>query len=65
MADDANAVTRVPELTILTPDHSVAGDVVKWRRRGDTWEALMTHEVDGKIVTEWLPALKLTPEDEP
>ncbi len=36
-----------------------SGLVIKWRRRGVLWEALVSHEVDGKITTEWLPALKL------
>ena len=36
------------------------GLVLKWRRRGDRWEGLVTHMVDGKPTTEWLPALVLS-----
>jgi hypothetical protein len=59
MAGNSDISRRVPTLTILGPDHVVVGDILKWRRRGDTWEALITHEVDGETITEWLPALVL------
>lgn len=48
------------EVEIDAPDQR-EGIVLKWRRRGDWFEGLVTHEVDGKIVTEWLPALELKP----
>ena len=39
-----------------------AGLVLKWRRRGDVWEGLVSRETaDGRLVTEWLPALVLAP----
>ena len=58
--------------TMFTGTHEVAveppgamqtdqGLVLKWRRRGDLWEGLVTREVDGKVATEWLPALVLNP----
>jgi hypothetical protein len=62
MADDAE-VSRVSTLAILTPDHFVVGDILKWRRSGDVWEALITHEIDGETITEWLPALVLARQD--
>lgn len=40
-----------------------SGLVIKWRRRGVRWEGLVSHEVDGKVTTEWLPALPLAPEE--
>lgn len=33
--------------------------VLKWRRRGDAMEGLVTREVDGRVSTEWLTALVL------
>jgi hypothetical protein len=44
-------------------DRPDPGLVVRWRRRGDVWEALVTHEVDGTVTTEWLPALVLAPQE--
>lgn len=38
-----------------------AGLVLKWRRRGDIWEGLVTREVDGKVTTAWEPALMMAP----
>lgn len=45
------------------PDRSDEELVLKWRRRGDAIEGLVTREVDGKETTVWLPALVLTPKD--
>jgi hypothetical protein len=61
---DQNVFAGVHEVTISPPDHTEdqPGLVVRWRRRGDVWEALVTHEVDGGVVTEWLPALVLAPQ---
>lgn len=43
----------------------VDGLVVKWRRRGDILEGLVRSDVDGKLVTQWLPALAFAPASEP
>jgi hypothetical protein len=64
---DQRIFSGVHEVVINAPGHATDGTgfVVKWRRRGDLWEALVTHEVDGRVTTEWLPALVLTPQDSP
>jgi hypothetical protein len=60
MAGNSDIPRGVPTLAILGPNHVVVGDILKWRRRGDTWEARVTHEVDdGEMITEWLPVLVL------
>jgi hypothetical protein len=53
----------VPDVTIEAPDHAFEDTclVLKWRHIGDRWEALVSHEVDGRVTTEWLPALVLSP----
>lgn len=59
---DQDIFTGVHEVTVDRIDHvDNEGLVMRWRRRGDVWEGLVSHEVDGKITTEWLPALVLTP----
>ena len=35
-------------------------EVLRWRRHGDVWEALVGRELDGSLVTEWVPALPMT-----
>ena len=39
------------------------GVVLKWRRRGEVLEGLVSREDNGRVMTEWLPALLLSPED--
>ena len=54
----------VCEVAVELPSSSgaEAGLVLKWRRRGDTWEGLVSRETaDGRLVTEWLPALVFVP----
>ena len=61
---DHDIFSGVHEVTIEPPegvDDPGPGLVVRWRRRGDLWEALVSQEVDGRITTEWIPALKLAP----
>lgn len=41
----------------------VPGLVMEWRREGQ--EALVTYEVDGRVVTETLPAERLVPVMDP
>lgn len=54
----------VCEVSVELPSRSGAetGLVLRWRRRGATWEGLVSRETaDGRLVTEWLPALVLVP----
>lgn len=62
---DQDIFSGVREVTVEPPEYADAmpGVVVKWRRRGDVWEGLVSREVDGKVTTEWLPALLLNPTD--
>jgi hypothetical protein len=41
------------------PD-AATGVVMKWRRRGEMLEGLVSRETDGRVFTEWLPALVLS-----
>jgi hypothetical protein len=36
------------------------GAVLRWRRRGDLLEALVRREANGRSVTSWIPALKVS-----
>lgn len=65
MADE-DVYTGVHEVALDGPVHTdtAVGLVVKWRHRGGVWEGLVTHEVGGKITTEWLPAVVLKPSGE-
>ncbi len=50
--------------------HHVAGPVeglvLDWRGEGGLLQALVTYEVRDRIVTDWVPAMSLTPvEDDP
>lgn len=60
---DQDIITGVRQVAIHPPGRALddEGLVVRWRRRGDRLEGLVTHEVDGKVVTEWIPALVLAP----
>lgn len=52
------------KVTLNGDTEEVDGLVLKWRRRGDILEGLVSSEVDGKLVTHWLPALAFSPESE-
>jgi hypothetical protein len=60
---DQGVFSGVHEVTLTLPDspEPSPGLVVKWRQRGQIWEGLVTREVDGKIITGWLPAVMLQP----
>ncbi|GAA3804117.1 hypothetical protein [Nocardioides panacisoli] len=62
MSDDL-ASPGVQKILINPPEQAAPEPrrVVKWRRRGMVLEGLVTHEVDGREVTEWLPALDFEP----
>ena len=62
MSEDV-AAFGAHEVLIDPPEQSgkLQGLVVKWRRRGMLLEGLVTHERDGRVVTEWLPALAFEP----
>jgi hypothetical protein len=65
MSDDL-AVPGVHEVVISPPEQPAEPAlVVKWRRRGMVLEGLVTREVDGRVVTEWLPALDFEPNTPP
>ncbi|MDZ5619694.1 hypothetical protein SFC88_02590 [Nocardioides sp. HM23] len=62
---DETVFSGVHEVSVDLPtapdqDH---GLVLKWRRRGEILEGLVSREADGRVMTEWLPALLLSPED--
>lgn len=61
MSDDA--YPDIKEVTVELPDRidDAEGVVLKWRRRGDLLEGLVSRDQDGRVVTEWIPALLLTP----
>ena len=62
MSDD-EVFTRVYDAEIEAPmdDEEEEGLILRWRRRGAVWEGLVSHEVDGRVITEWVPALVLPP----
>jgi hypothetical protein len=62
---DQGPFSGVHEVTLTLPAYPqpTPGLVVKWRRRGAIWEGLVTHEVDGKAITTWVPALLMQPTD--
>ena len=62
MSDDT-IFSGIHEVTVDLPSapDEAPGLVLKWRRRGAILEGLVSREVDGRIVTEWLPALLLAP----
>ena len=62
---DETVCSGVHEVSVDLPttpeqDHGV---VLKWRRRGELLEGLVSRESEGHVVTEWLPALLLSPEE--
>ena len=63
-ADD-DASYGVHEVAVGLPRGELEnGVVLKWRRSGAAWEGLVSRETaDGKILTEWLPAVVLFPLD--
>jgi len=59
---DDEAFTHVHDAEIGAPmDDEEEGLILRWRRRGAVWEGLVSHEVDGRVITEWVPALVLPP----
>ena len=60
------AVFGVHEVRVTLSDSTepVDGLVLKWRRRGDILEGLVSSKVDGRLVTQWLPALAFAPASE-
>ena len=64
MADDVFAGVHDVALDLPTADPGErVGIVVKWRRRGAVLEGLVSREVGGRVTTEWLPAVIMTPID--
>ncbi|MEZ0580085.1 hypothetical protein [Nocardioides sp. MH1] len=61
--DDASSGTPQVRPTTLDDVEETSGAVKQWRRRGDVWEGLVSQEIDGVVVTSWVPALVLTPND--
>lgn len=63
MSDHGTSV-GVPRSThALAERADEAREVLSWRRRGDVWEGLVSRDVDGELLVEWLPALVLRPLD--
>jgi hypothetical protein len=62
MSED-DVFSGVHEVTVDLPnaEGEDPGLVLKWRRRGDLLEGLVARETAGRLITEWLPALVLTP----
>ena len=62
MSED-DVFSGVHEVTVDLPnaEGEDPGLVLKWRRRGDLLEGLVARETGGTLITEWLPALVLTP----
>jgi hypothetical protein len=60
MSED-DVFSGVHEVTVDLPNAEDPGLVLKWRRRGDLLEGLVARETGGRLITEWLPALVLTP----
>ncbi|WP_435768817.1 hypothetical protein [Nocardioides sp. SYSU DS0651] len=47
------------QVLVRLADESVPGLLLKWSR--DRAKALVTHEVDGRVQTSWVPAEQLVP----
>ena len=61
---DESVFSGIHEVSIKLPTapDEAPGLVLKWRRRGAMLEGLVSREENGRILTEWLPALVLSPE---
>lgn len=51
-------------VSVRHADGPVDGLVLRWRKARGVLSALVTYELDGRIVTEWVPAMTLTPADD-
>jgi hypothetical protein len=60
---DESVFSGTHEVSINLPNaiDEAYGVVLKWRRQGAMLEGLVSREENGRIVTEWLPALLLSP----
>ena len=45
-------------------DGPAEGLVLDWRKEGGVLQGLVTYEVRGRVVTDWVPAMSLSPVDE-
>lgn len=62
MSDDGNFRELQEGDPDVGPDAGCrSGVVLKWRRRGDMFEGLVSREVNGRVVTAWIPAMRMSP----
>jgi hypothetical protein len=45
-------------------DGPAEGLVLDWRKEGEVLQGLVTYEVRDRVVTDWVPAMSLSPVDE-
>jgi len=59
---DQTADSDIPEMSddLPTAPDAASGVVMKWRRRGEMLEGLVSRETDGRVFSEWVPALVLS-----
>ena len=51
-------------VTVHHVDGPVEGLVLDWRKEGEILQGLVTYEIQGRVVTDWVPAMSLSPIDD-
>lgn len=51
-------------VTVHHVDGPVEGLVLDWRKDGDVLQGLVTYEARDRVVTDWVPAMSLSPIDD-
>jgi len=56
-------LARHARVTVHHVDGPVEGLVLDWRKVGAALQGLVTYEIQGRVVTDWVPAMSLAPLD--
>ena len=64
MRQGTNLLAKCVRVTVHHVDGSVDGLVLNWRNVGGVLQGLVTYELKDRVVTDWVPAMSLSPVDE-
>jgi len=62
--EGSNLLAKYVRVTVHHVDGPVDGLVLNWRNIDGVLQGLVTYELQDRVVTDWVPAMSLSPIDE-